>query len=387
MTRPAAVSDEGVTGALERAHAACRAPELAPRHITPEVLHPFLEALAARSAGTIRLERAGSSFEGAPIFSVTAGTGRTRVLLWTQMHGDESTATRATGDLLSHLARTAGTGPTRDILSKVTLTAVPMLNPDGARRCTRRTAQGIDMNRDALALRTPEARLLADLRGRVKPDFCFNLHDQELSTVGDTSELTALALLAPAFDRTRSDNPARARARTLASFMAGVATALAPGRVAKYDDGYEPRAFGDTFQGAGVPTVLLESGHIRGDDGKEEVRRLNFILLASALGEIARGGPGGAGTAAYDGLPVNGKRAYDVIIRNVSVGSGTHAYRTDLGISRQVDTHPEEPPRLVDAGDLRLFTALEEIEGSNLTLGPEELTLGRPFDYLRLTRR
>ncbi|HLB00938.1 MAG TPA: hypothetical protein VJO14_06100, partial [Bacteroidota bacterium] len=66
------------------------------------------------------------------------------------------------------------------------------------------------------------------------------------------------------------------------------------------------------------------------------------------------------------------------------VVGGKSAYRTDLGISRQVDTHPEEPPRLVDAGDLRLFAALEDIDGSKAAVQAGELRLNTPFDYRRL---
>jgi len=371
---------------LRSAHGKHRVAEFSPRHITPALLHPVLERLAAGGAGTIRLERGATSFGGLPIFTATAGSGPTGVLLWTQMHGDESTATRAVVDLLSHLGATAGSEATRNLLSKLTITAVPMLNPDGALTCSRRTAQGIDMNRDALALRTPEGRFLADLCGRLSPHYCFNLHDQELSTVGDTAEITAVALLAPAFDPDRSDNPTRRRARGLASFMAGIASAMVPGKVAKYDDAHEPRAFGDTFQREGYATVLLESGHIRGDAWKEEVRLINFVVLAAALAEIAGGGPESSVTADYDRLPFNGKRAYDVIVRDVKVGSGAGGFRTDLGISRQVDTHPEEPPRLVDAGDLRSFAALEEVDGSKSSVAPSELNLDQPFDYRRLNR-
>lgn len=383
MNSTRANSHEDITG-YRAAFDTCRVTEFSGGHLTPTVFHPVLERLATGSSGSIKLKREGDSFEGRPVFTAVWGTGPVSVLLWSQMHGDESTATRALGDLLSHLSLTTGTDSTRDLSSKLTLVILPMLNPDGAAARSRRTAQGIDMNRDALALRTPEARILAKLGTRIAPQFCFNLHDQELSTVGDTTQITALALLAPAFDHSRSDNPSRTRARRLASFIAGVASTMLPDKIARYDDGHEPRAFGDHFQNAGCSTVLVESGHIRGDGEKEELRKANFILLLASLSEIARGDVDTLKTETYDRLPENGKRAYEVIVRNVGVRTEGSSYHTDLGISTQVDTHSEGPPHLVDAGDLRLFTGLDEFDGSKTLIQSGDLTLNAPFDYRRL---
>src|SRR3546814_10344937 len=81
------------------------------------------------------------------------------------------------------------------------------MNPDGAARFQRRNAQGIDINRDARALVSPEARALHDLRERVKPAFGFNLHDQQVGyRAGDSDRGTAIALLAPAFNEARDVN-------------------------------------------------------------------------------------------------------------------------------------------------------------------------------------
>jgi hypothetical protein len=368
-----------LSDAFERFHA----PEFDPLHLSPGTFHTVLERTCAGSNGVLGLATAGRSFEGRTICSVSAGSGGTRVLLWSQMHGDESTATRALGDIFRYLAGTSAEPLTRVLLSKLTILALPMLNPDGAERCTRRTAQSIDMNRDALALRTPEARLLTSTAARFGPSVSFNLHDQELSTTGDGREITALALLAPAFDASRSDNPSRAAAKKVASYLAGIAGELAPGRIARYDDAFEPRAFGDTFQRKGYGTVLIESGHARGDAGKMSIRKMNFVAILAALERIAESTIDATPTAAYDRLPGNGKRAYDVIVRNVTVNSPGGPYTADLGISRQVDTHPEEPPRLVDAGDLGIFSGMEEFNGSGAEVDAAELVLNRPFDYAR----
>ena len=61
------------------------------------------------------------------------------------------------------------------IAEGVTVHMIPMLNPDGAERFQRRNAQGIDVNRDARRLQTPEGRLLKAVRDEIEPDFGFNL--------------------------------------------------------------------------------------------------------------------------------------------------------------------------------------------------------------------
>lgn len=356
-------------------------------HLTPDSFRPVLEKTVSDNRGLLRTGEEGRSFEGRPLASVTTGGGPVRVLLWSQMHGDESTATKVLADLLRFVVGAPEDPSVLSILSGLTLTIVPMLNPDGAARCTRRTALGIDMNRDALALRTPEARFLNRLADEFKPGFAFNLHDQELSTVGTTGEISALSLLAPAADPGRSETPGRTAAKKIASFSASSANSLAPGRIARYDDGFEPRAFGDSFQAKGVSTILVESGHMKGDPLKREVRKLTFCVITGALLAIASGKAEAGKTEFYDLLPFNGKRAYDVIVRNVNVGPVGGGYKTDLGISRQVDTHTEGPPRLVDAGDLSIFSGLEEYDAGGAVIEPGDLRFDRPFDYGKLIGR
>ena len=114
-------------------------------------------------------ERVGASLEGRSINLITTGTGPFRVLLWSQMHGDEPTATAALFDVFDYFQRHRDDPVVQRILSSLTLYVVPMLNPDGAERYQRRNAQGIDLNRDALALQTPEGQLLKTAARPLQP--------------------------------------------------------------------------------------------------------------------------------------------------------------------------------------------------------------------------
>lgn len=259
-----------------------------------------------------------------------------------------------------------------------------MLNPDGAVRFQRRNAQNIDINRDAFALRTPEAKLLKEIQAKLKPKFGFNLHDQELSTVGSSKIISAMSLLAPAYDHKRSDNRVRKHAKYLAAVFNQVLQKYIPGRVTKYDDSYEARAFGDTMQKWGTSTLLVESGHVIDDPEKGSIRKLNFVGIISSLYSIATGEYTSPGVSGYEKLPLNGKRAYDVIIRNVTIKkSDKQKIRADLAVSYQVDTHSELPPKLIDMGDLHPYAGMKEIDAGGKAISQNLLRINEPFEWER----
>ena len=181
-----------------------------------------LAALQARHPQDVALEEIGRSVEGRAVQQLTVGRGPRKVLLWSQMHGDEPSATPALLDVARLPAGAARTDPdAAAILERLTLIVVPMLNPDGAERYQRRNAQAIDINRDALNLATPEGRLLKAVRDRHQPELGFNLHDQNRRTsVGDTRVLASVALLAVSGD-------ARAPSRRAACAPSAPCTAIA----------------------------------------------------------------------------------------------------------------------------------------------------------------
>ncbi len=258
---------------------------------------------------------AGTSGEGRDIRHLTFGSGTTTVLMWSQMHGDESTASMALADIVRFFAEHGDHPLARRIARGSTVHMIPMLNPDGAERFQRRNAHGIDVNRDARRLQTPEARALKAVRDQLEPDFGFNLHDQSAAVrVGDSDRGVAIALLAPAFNEGRDVDAKRRRAMQVASLLIDAMRPLIGDHIAKYDDTFNPRAFGDLMGAWGASTVLIESGGWAGDPQKQHLRKTNFVGILMALDGIATGRYESFGPEPYERLEFNGRRVPDLLI-------------------------------------------------------------------------
>ncbi|MGD1046674.1 MAG: M14 family zinc carboxypeptidase [Bacteroidota bacterium] len=335
----------------------------------------------------------GTSSEGRTISLYSIGNGSTKVMLWSQMHGDEPTATMALVDIFNFFTRQPDHIAMKTIREKLTLLVIPMLNPDGAERFTRRTAQLIDMNRDALVLETPEARILKETRNKHQPEYGFNLHDQDTRlTVGTTKKITAIALLAPSTDESRTDNPVRVKAKKVASTFAQILNLFIPGHVAKWDDTFEPRAFGDNIQKWGTSTVLVESGGWKGDPNKFFIRKLNCIALLTTLYTIATCENEKADTEVYEQIPFNMKLGCDHIIRNAVLQSNnqTAPIRVDVGINFETRRNDstgslEQIATIAEIGDLSTFTALEEdVDAQGAELDASRIKLEHSFSVSEL---
>ena len=256
--------------------------------LRPAQLTEALRDLAGRHP-EISLREVGRSVEGRPIHLVTLGNGERTVLLWSQMHGDEPSATPALLDLAHYLLSHRDDPDVAAVLDSLTLLLVPMLNPDGAEAYTRRNALAIDINRDALNLTTPEGRLLKTLRDEHNPVLGFNLHDQNRRrSVGATGVLATMALLAVTGDAAQTVTPGRLLAKRACGAIAAAVSPYAPGGVARYDDDWSPRSFGDNITAWGTPVVLVESGGAPPGASLIELTRLNVVALGAALVALAR---------------------------------------------------------------------------------------------------
>lgn len=209
-----------------------------------------------------------------------------------------------------------------------------MLNPDGAENFSRRNAMQIDINRDANRLETPEGKILMNVFDKIKPDFGFNLHDQSHRySVGNSFRQATISFLAPPIDDERNIDYVRLNAIKLISGLYEMLNEFIPGHVSRYSDEYEPRAFGDTFQKKGTSTILVESGGWKSDYEKQFIRKLNFILLLSAIKNISTEDYKSLNEKIYDSIPYNEERLYDLILRNLTVSNGEFEYKIDLAIN------------------------------------------------------
>ena len=113
---------------------------LSGRRIPYDTIAPLLNAMDNTLFST---KQAGSSEKNTPIYSVQIGNGPRKILLWSQMHGNESTGTKAMFDLFKFLDHPENLDHIKAaVLNKCSLVFVPILNPDGADAFTRVNANG-----------------------------------------------------------------------------------------------------------------------------------------------------------------------------------------------------------------------------------------------------
>ncbi|NJD09518.1 MAG: peptidase M14 [Gemmatimonadetes bacterium] len=346
-------------------HERYRVPDFVERRLTHQELWSVLQPIIRR--GGYDVAELGASAEGRPLRLIRVGAGPVPVLLWSQMHGDETTATRALADLLNYLASEPQAERVRRWRERLQLLVLPMLNPDGAERNIRRNAFGIDVNRDARLLATPEAKVLKAVQERYRPRYGFNLHDQNPRTrVGASERLASISLLAPPPDGSGRPVEQWQRAQRLISYFGPRIEPLVAGHITRYDDSFNPRAFGDLLSSWGVSTVLIESGGWGADPVKRWLRAVNFAALVEALDAIALDAGADADVRWYRALPENGRAVNDLVIRNGRIAlAGQAPYAADLVLDLAGADY-----QLVDAGDLDGTAARDTLDATGLLIQP-----------------
>jgi hypothetical protein len=284
------------------------------RYVTAIHLDSFLDTLPA----IFKISTVGFSVKQQPIKAIQFGEGAVKILVWSQMHGNESTTTKGLIDYLNYLNYNE---KEFEMLSKsFSFYILPILNPDGAAAYTRENANGVDLNRDAFTCTQTESQVLKTVLKNFNPDYCFNLHDQRsIFGLVETQKPATMSFLTASYNESRTFNPVREKA---AAVIAGINVELQkhiPNQIGRFDDSFNINCTGDYFTNIGYPTILFEAGHYANDYNRDEVRKFVFIALKAAISFINENDIVSSNLGNYLNIYQNNKCFYDFIYKNVRI--------------------------------------------------------------------
>jgi len=345
-------------------------PTLYGRYIHLGHIKPLLDKLSS----SLVIEHIGDSENNAPIHLIKLGEGSKKLLFWSQMHGNESTTTKAVFDFINMLLD-KNNSYSKGILKECTLYIVPVLSPDGAKAYTRLNYNKIDLNRDSQKRSQKESKVLRSIINDIAPDFAFNLHGQRtIFSVGDSNVSATVSFLSPAGDLERSVTPCRKIAMEVIAEMNSVLQEYIPKGVGRYDDRFNINCIGDTLSEMKIPTILFEAGHYKNDYNREKTRELIFYALVTSVNYIAKNNIIGDKYQEYFKIPENGKYFYDIIIRDVILN------QKNVDISIQYEEELSENsikfvPKIAKIGDLQGFYGHREVIGKKRTICNDDVTV------------
>jgi hypothetical protein len=284
------------------------------RYVTNAHIEPILVKLKE----VFNINIIGKSVLDEPIYSIKAGSGNIKIFMWSQMHGNEATTTKAIFDFLNLLKNESDLAI--QLKNTFTFLIIPILNPDGARLYTRENAVKVDLNRDSLNLTQPESQLLRKTFEDFQPDYCYNMHDQRtIFGVGETPKPATVSFLSPSYNDERDINNVRQKAINVIVAMNETLQNFIPGQVGRFDDSFNINCIGDMFQSLGVPTILFEAGHYQNDYEREKSRKYIFFALLSGFNAIHENVIVVNKNYEYFNIPQNKIIFYDVMYKNVKI--------------------------------------------------------------------
>ena len=267
----------------------------------------------------------GYSVENRPIYSFSFGLGDIKILIWSQMHGNESTSTKALFDCLSYLKKNEPS-----LLESFSLKVLPILNPDGAYKYTRKNHNNIDLNRDAVNLSQPESKLLRSIYDDFNPHFCFNLHDQRTIYSLNNFDSSIISFLSPSADKNKTETKSRKKSMAIISDVFTEMSKIIPGNIGRYNDDFNINCVGDTFQSLKTPTILFESGHCGDDYNRDVSRKYMCFSLIYTLKAIVKKQYQNYNN--YYNIPENKTQLRDIKVKNIKVKTKSLFKLTNLTI-------------------------------------------------------
>lgn len=363
----------------------CKEQQLYHRYITNNHILPLIKKLEDK----LLIDIIGTSVLEKPIYGIKLGSGDKRLLFWSQMHGNESTTTKALFDVLNTL--TSESAGLEYLLKACTLYIIPILNPDGAAAYTRLNANLVDLNRDAQDLSQPESKVLRQVFTDFKPHFCYNLHGQRtIFGAGKTNNPATISFLAPAQDDACTITDNRKVAMEIIASMNTMLQGIIPNQIGVYDDSYNINCVGDTFQSCHIPTILFEAGHYPNDYEREQTRKFIYMSLIESLDYISKQHIKGDNYKKYYNIPKNQKCFFDIIIRNANVYCEHDKPCVDIGIMYQENLSDgiiEFLPKVEKIGVLDEFFGHHEISANGNIVKTEDslqIEVGYENDFVMI---
>ena len=289
-------------------------PDFPNRYISPEKLFNYLQENYSDSISEV-----GRSVLDKPIYKMTLGSGKIKILAWSQMHGNESNSTHAMLDLLGIFKIQPEIE--NDLFYKISLDFIFMLNPDGSEAWTRRNSLDIDMNRDYLKLSSKEFPVLRNIAESQKYDYALNLHEQRTLFSTDGKNPATLSFLAPSENVEREITETRKKAMAVIVSVFNELKNDLPNQIARYSDEFYPSSTGDNFTKSGIPTILFEGGHFINDYKREGTRKFYTIALYQAFKAISDLNGTTSNWEQYLEIPENKESHFDIIYRNVKLNT------------------------------------------------------------------
>ena len=284
------------------------------KYIHLETILPILTNLSS----DFKVSEIGKSVQDRAIYKVEFGVGKTKILMWSQMHGNEATTTKGLFDFFNFLQSDSEIA--KNIKQNYTLLCIPMLNPDGCFLYTRENANSVDLNRDAFLATQPEMKVLRAVYEDFQPDYCYNLHDQRTIFGTEGFNLPAtISFLSPAYNDEREYNDVRLSAIQVINKMNKVLQQYIPNQIGRFDDSYNVNCTGDYFTTQKTPTILFEAGHYNNDYDRDLVRKYVFTALLSSFSDSYENVIVDNELSNYLNIPQNNKSFYDFIYKNVKI--------------------------------------------------------------------
>lgn len=338
-----------------------------------------------RQHDSFTIKEEGRSIEGRIIQSLTIGTGQKKILVWTQMHGNEPTATRAVFDFLRFFVSDYMTSDFQGLLGQVQIKFIPVVNPDGLERYQRRNALNIDPNRDAAKRTTPEIQVLFNVVEEYQPNWCFNMHDQRnLFNVCNSSEPATLSFLSPSTSNGKKEKNQQ-EGMMMIDKLNHYLNEFIPNKIGRFTHEYYPTASGDNFQTLGYRTILVESGGHRNDVEREIPRKMNFLLLWETIRLVALDDWQKGTVLRYSEIPINDQKMFDLLIRNASLELNGIECKVDIGIDRVEISATNDvgfvyKSKIRDLGDLTHYFGYEELDATQFVL-TEKIRLNQLAEF------